>query len=293
MADMPRWFRSILRRAAALAGTALIGGLLTASLVRYSPGFNADERQLDTRIGQETRARISAEHGGDRQVLRFYLDHLRGMLRGNLGVSPSLRQPVTELLVARAPVTLGLMGAGVAGGWLLAFALALPSVMARRQVFSRTAEAINICLLALPSAAIAVFIFAAGGPVYAIIGLVLFPRVYEYTSNLLRDAYSRPHILAARAKGLSPARILLRHVLPVCAPEFLALAGISLTMAFGAAIPVETFCDLPGIGQLAWKAATARDLPLLVTLTMCIAILTQLCLAVSDWAARRFENVRA
>src|SRR6185295_19770527 len=97
--------------------------------------------------------------------------------------------------------------------------------------FSRVAEAFNICLLSLPSAAIAIFIFAAGGPVHAIIGLVLFPRLYEYSTNLLRDAYARPHILTARAKGLSPARILLRHVLPVCAPEFLALGGISLTMA--------------------------------------------------------------
>ena len=56
-------------------------------------------------------------------------------------------------------------------------------------------------------------------------------------------------------------------------------------MAFGASIPVETLCDLPGIGQLAWKAAMARDLPLLVTLTMLIAVLTQLCNAVSDWVS--------
>jgi ABC-type dipeptide/oligopeptide/nickel transport system permease component len=64
-------------------------------------------------------------------------------------------------------------------------------------------------------------------------------------------------------------------------------------MAFGAAIPVETLCDLPGVGQLAWKAAMARDLPLLVSLTMLITLLTQACNAVSDWAVVRRAGARS
>jgi peptide/nickel transport system permease protein len=56
----------------------------------------------------------------------------------------------------------------------------------------------------------------------------------------------------------------------------LALAGVSVSMAFGAAVAVEVVCDLPGIGQLAWKAALARDLPLLVTLTMLVTLATQM-----------------
>ena len=117
----------------------------------------------------------------------------------------------------------------------------------------------------------------------AIIALVLFPRLYETLRNLLQDAYERPHIITARAKGVKPAAILLRHVMPICAPEFLALAGVSAIIAFGAAIPVETLCDLPGLGQLAWKAATARDLPLLIALTFLITLLTQACNAAADW----------
>jgi peptide/nickel transport system permease protein len=67
----------------------------------------------------------------------------------------------------------------------------------------------------------------------------------------------------------------------------LALAGVSVSIAFGAAIPVEALCDLPGIGQLAWKAATARDLPLLVAITFVVIVMTQVCNAVSDWAGFR------
>jgi peptide/nickel transport system permease protein len=177
------------------------------------------------------------------------------------------------------------MAVGVLGGWALAFALALLTVLCRRPAASQIVGTLSTCMLCLPPAAIAVLIFTWGGPVRIIVALVLFPRLFDYCKNLLEDGYARPHILMARAKGVGPVRILWRHVLPVSAPQFLALAGVSVSMAFGAAIPVETLCDLPGIGQLAWKAAIARDLPLLVCLTMMITVVTMLCNTASDGAA--------
>jgi peptide/nickel transport system permease protein len=264
-----------------VAVTVLLGGLLTAALARMSPGFDSDERLLDARLDAQSQAAVRAEHAANAKVLRFYAHHLAALLHGDLGVSPTLRRPIAELIVDRLPVTAELMAVGVAGGWALAFSLALPAVVCRRRLPSRVAGFLSTCMLCLPPAAISVFIFAWGGPVRIVVALVLFPRLYEYCRNVLEDAYARPHILMARAKGLRPARILLRHVLPIGAPQFLALAGISVSMAFGACIPVETLCDLPGIGQLAWKAAIARDLPVLVSLTMMITALTQLCNGVS------------
>jgi len=216
--------------------------------------------------------------------VRFYAHHLAGMLHGDLGVSPSLKRPIAELITQRLPVTAELMAFGLVGGWLTAFALALVAVLFRRGLAARTADILSICLLSMPPAAIAVLIFTWGGPVRIIVALVLFPRLFDYCRNLLDDAYARPHILTARAKGLAPAQILFRHVLPVAAPQFLALAGVSVSMAFGACIPVETLCDLPGVGQLAWQAAIARDLPVLVSLTMMITIVTLLCNSASDGA---------
>ena len=52
------------------------------------------------------------------------------------------------------------------------------------------------------------------------------------------------------------------------------MLGVSLSMAFTAAIPVEAVCDSPGIGQLAWQAALARDLPLLTNLTLIVTAVT-------------------
>jgi ABC-type dipeptide/oligopeptide/nickel transport system permease component len=45
-------------------------------------------------------------------------------------------------------------------------------------------------------------------------------------------------------------------------------------MALGAMVPVEALCDSPGVGQLVWQAAMARDLPVLVNVTLLLAGLT-------------------
>jgi peptide/nickel transport system permease protein len=54
------------------------------------------------------------------------------------------------------------------------------------------------------------------------------------------------------------------------------VAGLSVSLAIGAAIPVEALCGLAGIGQLAWQAALARDLPVLVSITVLVTLVTLL-----------------
>ena len=94
----------------------------------------------------------------------------------------------------------------------------------------------------------------------------------------------------AQAKGLNTSRIFFCHILLPVAPQVLALAGISVSLALTAAIPVEALCDLPGIGQLAWKAALARDLPLLVNLTMIVTLVTLLANSACDLLGQRFRG---
>jgi peptide/nickel transport system permease protein len=62
----------------------------------------------------------------------------------------------------------------------------------------------------------------------------------------------------------------------------IALAGITVSIALGASIPVESLCGLPGIGQLAWQAALSRDLPLLVNLTLLVTLVTLLANSSAD-----------
>jgi peptide/nickel transport system permease protein len=266
----------IARHLLAIAGIVLLGGLISATLVRLAPGFDTDEHQLDPHLTAESIRALQASRAGEHNVLQYYATYLGGTLHGDLGVSHALGQPVRTLLRDRWPVTLRVAGVGLLLGWLMATALAFTVSLSRYAAYELFGTTISGAFLCIPAAVLALLSVIFNAPGYLAIGLIVFPKVYRYTRNLLAKAYAMPHITAARAKGLSEVRVLLWHVLPVAGPPMIALAGISASIALGASIPVESLCGLPGIGQLAWQAALARDLPLLVNVTILVTLVTLL-----------------
>lgn len=268
--------RKIARHGLAIVATALIGGFLSATLVRLAPGFDADEAQLDPRLNSSSVQALRQARLEHNNIFRFYAHSLSRALRGDLGNSISLGQPVSTLLRDRVPLTFRLLGIGLLLSWAAVLALALSAAWLRAAVYDGAATVISGTMLCIPAAVLALFSVLWNVPGALAIALIIFPRDYRYTRNLLGQAYSLPHVLAARAKGISEARILFWHVVPVVAPQILAVAGVSVSIALGAAIPVEALCGLAGVGQLAWQAALARDLPLLVNITVLVTLVTLL-----------------
>lgn len=166
------------------------------------------------------------------------------------------------------------VGFGVALGWTFGLSLAILSVTARSATVDFGMSLVATIALCTPAAVLALLCMIAQAPGRLVIAAVIFPKVFQYARNLLLRSAALPHVLSASARGLSGPRIFLWHILPVAAPQLLAVAGITVSMAFTTAIPVEALCDIPGIGQLAWKAALARDVELLVMLTMIVTTVT-------------------
>jgi ABC-type dipeptide/oligopeptide/nickel transport system permease component len=79
-------------------------------------------------------------------------------------------------------------------------------------------------------------------------------------------------------------------VAPVSLPQWIALLGVSMSIAIGVLLPIEVISDVPGIGQLAWQAAQSRDLTLLVNLTLVVTFLTVCATTLSDAARRSFTR---
>ena len=271
---MLKW--KIAGHALTLLATVLLGGLLAATLVRLAPGFEVDEQQLDPHLNSESVQALRAARRQDHNILRFYFSYMNRAAHGELGTSLALGQPVRALLVARAPLTLRLLSIGLGLAWTLALTLAVSAAWLRLSVYDTLTAVVSGTFLCIPAAVLALLSVLWNVPGSLAIALIVFPSIYRYTRNLLVKAYSLPHIITARAKGLGEARILFWHVAPVAAPQLLALAGVSVSMAVGAAIPVEALCGLAGIGQLAWQAALARDLPLLVNITILVTLVTLL-----------------
>jgi peptide/nickel transport system permease protein len=268
--------RKLARHGLAIIATALLGGILAATLVRLAPGFNSDEALLDPRLNSASVQALKQVRADQNNIFRFYAHSLSRAFHGDLGISFSLGQPVSDLLRQRIPLTLRLVGMGLLFSWSAVMALALSAARLRMSAYDGLATLLSGTLLCIPAAVLALLAVLWNVPGALAIGLIIFPRDYRYTRNLLAKAYTLPHVLAARAKGLSEWRILLWHVIPVAAPQILAVAGVSVSLALGAAIPVEALCGLAGVGQLAWQAALSRDLPLLVNITVLVTLATLL-----------------
>jgi peptide/nickel transport system permease protein len=275
----------VIRRLCALPLLFSLAGFCGATLLRFAPGFGVDERELDARLSAETVSRIRVSHAADRNLFAFYGRFLTGAFSGDLGVSRSLERPVTQLLQARLPVTVRLVGYGILGAWIAGLGCAVATVLwARGAVIDLAGTVASCILLSLPAGLIAILFLYWRGPLPVALGLLLFPRIFTYARNLMERAYSMPHVLQAHARGIGRIAILFRHVIPIVAPQLGTLAAVSVSLALGAAIPLEVLCDQPGIGQLAWQAAIGRDLPLLVGLTLVMALVVMSVNTVSDIA---------
>jgi peptide/nickel transport system permease protein len=265
-----------------VAVTVLLGGLLSATLVRLAPGFSVDEREIDPHLNAASVHAIREARQRDHNILRFYLSYMNRAVHGDLGTSIALNQPVRTLLRERAPLTLRLLSTGLGLAWILSLTLALSAAWLRLSIFNTLTTIVSGTFLCIPAAVLALLSILWNVSGSLAIALIVFPRTYRYCSNLMLQAYERPHLLAARARGLGEARILFWHIIPVVAPQLLAVAGVSVSVAVGAAIPVEALCGLPGIGQLAWQSALARDLPLLVNITMLVTLVTLMANSAAD-----------
>ena len=274
--------RRIARHLLSIAALVLLGGLLSATLVRMAPGFDSDERELDPSLNADSIRALHAKRAGEHNILRFYASYLRGAIHGDLGTSYALGQPVGALLRERWPVTLRVAGIGLLLGWLLASIMAFSVSLWQRPVYEICGTTLSGAFLCVPAAVLALVSVILNTPGYLAIALIVFPKIYRYSRNLLAKAYALPHITAARARGLGELRILGWHVLPVVGPQLIALAGVTISVALGASIPIESLCGLPGIGQLAWQAALSRDLPLLVNLTVLVTLVTLLANSSAD-----------
>lgn len=274
--------RKIARHGLILVATALLGGFLSAAMVRLAPGFDTDEAALDPHLNSQSVQALRQARTEQRNIFRFYLHSLRLAIHGDLGTSISLQQPVSALLQDRFPLTLRLVSLGLLMGWAAVMAFVFTTALLRVTAYDLLATFLTGLLICIPAAVLALLSVLWNIPGALAIALIIFPRDYRYAHNLVNKAYSLPHIVTARAKGLSELRILFWHVVPSAGPQLLALAGVSVSLAIGAAIPVEALCGLAGIGQLAWQAALARDLPLLMNITILVTLVTLLANSSAD-----------
>ncbi|MGI4829297.1 MAG: ABC transporter permease subunit [Janthinobacterium lividum] len=262
-------FAGRLGRVLSLVLLAALGSII---LMRYAPGYFTDSREMDAAYAEGARVRLSSLHDTQGSLPALLRSQLGGWIHGDLGRSRHYDVPVAGLLRERSATTARLLLQGIGTGWLIAFAFALLLSARRTDRGELLLASSTATLLAIPAGVLAMLslLMNKGGPVL-VLALLIAVRDFKLLYRLLRTSWRAPYLLQARAQGFSFFQTARVHLLPVVGFELLAIAMMSLVLALSALVPVEVVFDVPGLGQLAWSAATNRDLPVLVAVTAVLA----------------------
>jgi peptide/nickel transport system permease protein len=214
-----------------------------------------------------------------------------GPIHIDLGRSFQQRRPVVDILADRLPPTLLLALAAVALQALFGLAFGVVAAIKKRTVWDFAAVSLTLLGVSTPTFILGVFLQFLLAHRLALVPLDGYGRtnaehaaclvlpaltlgIYgaAYYTRLVRDemigALAMDHVRTARAKGLSPARVVLVHALRNAAIPLITAIGLDLGALVGGAIVTETLFRWPGIGALSTTALLDRDGPVIVGIVL-------------------------
>lgn len=259
-------------RALRVLSLVALAALGTIALTRWAPGYFTDAREMDSAYGDQARAELKVQEERQGTMTRLVGDSLGGWMHGDFGQSRQYGVAVSGLIAARYRVTGRLLLTSLGAGWLVACCLAVMLSAWQARVGEALLATVTAVVLAVPIGAMATACVMAnvGGP-FVVLATVVAVRDFKLMYRVVAEARKAPHLVYARALGLTPVRVMLVHLLPPLGRQVVALGVMSLLTALGALVPVEVIFDVPGLGQMAWAAAMNRDLPVLLGVTVLMA----------------------
>jgi peptide/nickel transport system permease protein len=269
--------------------------ILTFWVLNLIPGSAAQQLLGPEATPEQVRA-LELQLGLDRPAVLRYLDWLGGAVTGDLGSSIVSNQSVTGLLGERLAVSGELVGLA----FLISLGLAIPTALLAAyrpgRLFDRISMVVSITGLSVANYVLAlllVLVFAVEMAVLPAIGFVpiseglgenlrslvlpaaaiAFPLFCFYTrflrGDLVDQMQGEDYVTTARAKGIGPWQVLLRHAFRNSAFGLITVVGLNLGTLIGGTVIVEQIFALPGIGQLMLQAINTRDF---VVVQACVVV---------------------
>jgi peptide/nickel transport system permease protein len=297
-------FKRVLQAIPVLLGVTFI----TFALLNLLPGGTA----LSLLGPGATKAGVAALNhrlGLDRPFFERYFDWLGNAIQGKFGNSLTSDQTVSSIIGSRLPVSLELVG--FAFVLSVVFAVPVAALAARwpRGIADRLNIIISMTGLSIPGFVVGlvlILIFAVHLRLLPAVGFVplsggLWPNIKSlilpastiafalfctYTrllrADIVEQMIGEDYITTARAKGISPWQILLRHALRNSMFGLLTLIGLNLGTLIGGTVLVEQIFGLPGLGQQLLQAINNRDVIVVEALVTVLAVAVVLAALVTD-----------
>ncbi|HEY0275994.1 MAG TPA: ABC transporter permease [Paenirhodobacter sp.] len=235
-------------------------------------------------------AQIRATYGYDRPLPVQYLDWLAHALRGDFGVSPYFRLPVSELIADRLKVTMILGLLGISFALLVGVPMGVVAAIRPNSLLDRAALFIAVVGQAIPSfwfGLILIVLFAVNlGWVPAsgvdswkgfilptiVLGYYATPAIMRLTRAGMIEVLGSDYIRTARAKGVPPRRVLFKHALRNAVIPVVSLSAVQMGFMLGGSIVTESVFALHGAGYLAWQSISRNDLPTMQALILIFSL---------------------
>jgi glutathione transport system permease protein len=234
--------------------------------------------------------KIRVQYGLDRPITAQFFDWLGAAARLDFGRSFYFQSTVVELIGERLPITLKLGGVALLLAVLVAIPLGVLAAIYRDTWIDRLSLMVAVVGQAMPTfwfALTLIIVFSVGLkwlpvsgntswqhfvlPAVAL-GYYAMPAMMRLTRAGMLDVLGSDYIRTARAKGLSPSRVVFKHALRNAIIPVVALAAVELGFMLGGSVVIESVYSMQGLGQLAWDSISRNDYPVVQAVVLIIAV---------------------
>ena len=279
----------ILKRLAlglAVAFTVSLATFLLLNLAADPAAMVAGEDATQDAIEQ-----IRVQFGFDRPLYVRFFEWLGSLMTGDFGDSYYWKQPVFDLLVDRAPVTLALAAGALTVTVVVGLTLGVLAALKPNGWLDRFALSFGTAAQAIPNfwlGLILIILLGVMFPVLPVSGdtswkhfvlpcLVLgtssVPQVLRLTRTGMIEVLGSDYIRTARAKGFRPRQILFRHALRNALLPVVSVITIQIGYKLGGSVITETVFALNGLGRLAYESILGADVPTVQMLVFFFALI--------------------
>lgn len=266
-------------------------------LVNAAPGGPASIMRPDMTPAE--RQALTVQMGLDKPLPVRYLAWLHDAATGNLGISLASNLPVVGQIAQRLPNTAELAVLTLVISVALGIVLGVISARRRGRIVDYLVNVVSMAGLSIPVfwfALLLILLFSvtyhwlpasgmsagssfdlrdralhAAMPV-AVLALSTLPTIIRFTRSAVLEAQSQDYVRTARSKGLANVRVVYAHILRNALIPVIAVVGVLVPRLLGGAVITETVFGWPGMGQLMVQAASGRDYPMVMGITVVMTL---------------------
>ncbi len=271
--------RYILKRLLLLLPVAWGVSTLVFLLIHLTPGDPVEVMLGETALPAAREALRRTLHL-DRSLPEQYFLFLQGLFTGDLGISLFSREPVSTTILKALPATIELALAGLVVALMIALPLGVLAAVKKDSGLDHGSRFVALLGISIPNFVLGPLLILAfaiqldwlpvsgrGGFAHLVLpaltmGMALAGILSRMARASLLEVLGQEYIRAARAKGLSEGRVILRHGLVASLIPVITVVGLQVGALLSGAIITEIIFAWPGLGRLTLQAIQARDYPL-------------------------------